>query len=96
MSAYSDIRTLIADRLGIAIERLTDEVHFTNDLEFDRLDRLELVIAIEEKFGVEFTQEEVDQVEVVGDLIRYVENALKSRDKPVIISPSIAPNGHQW
>jgi acyl carrier protein len=96
MSAYSDIRNFIADQLGIASELVTDELHFADDLESDWLDRLELAIAIEEKFGVELTQEEVDRIEVVGDFIRHVENHLKSRNQPVISPPKIAPRGHQW
>jgi acyl carrier protein len=95
MSAQSDVRTFIADQLGIATELVTDELHFTGDLGCDLLDRLELAIAIEEKFGVEFAQEEIDRIEVVGDLIRHVENDVKSRDKPTIIPPNIAPRGHQ-
>jgi acyl carrier protein len=99
MSAYSDIRdirTFIADQLGIASELVTDELHFADDLECDWLDRLELAIAIEERFGVELTQEEVDRIELVGDFIRHVENDLKSRNQPVISPPKIAPRGHQW
>ena len=44
------IRALIAKYLGIDAERVTDEVHFRNDLELDSLDQLELLILIEEEF----------------------------------------------
>ena len=60
--------------LGIDAERVTDEVHFRNDLELDSLDQLELPILIEEEFSVvEFSNAAVEQIEIVGDLIRYVE-----------------------
>src|SRR5262249_49744720 len=72
--ATSDVRTLIANHLGISVGRVTDEAHFTNDLGADWLDRLELMMAVEDQFaGVEITDEDVDQIAAVGDLIRHVE-----------------------
>ena len=68
------IRALIAKYLSIDAERVTDETHFRNDLDLDSLDQLELLILIEEGFsGVEFSDDAVEQIEHVGDLIRYVE-----------------------
>ena len=68
------IRALIAKYLGIDAERLADEAHFRNDLDLDSLDQLELLILIEEEFsGVEFSDDAVEQIEHVGDLLRYVE-----------------------
>jgi len=72
--ATSDVRTLIANHLGISVGRVTDEAHFTNDLGADWLGRLELMMAVEDQFaGVEITDEDVDQIAVVGDLIRHIE-----------------------
>jgi acyl carrier protein len=72
--ATSDVRTLIANHLGISVGRVTDEAHLTNDLGADWLDRLELMMAVEDQFaGVEITDEDVDQIAVVGDLIRHIE-----------------------
>ena len=72
--ATSDVRTLIANHLGISVRRVTDEAHFTNDLGADWLDRLELMMVVEDQFaGVEITDEDVDQIAVVGDLIRHIE-----------------------
>ena len=68
------VRALIARYLGIDAEQLTDEVHFRNDFDLDSLNWLELLILIEETFsGVEFSDAAVDQIEVVGDLIRHIE-----------------------
>jgi acyl carrier protein len=68
------LRTLIAEYLGIDAKRVTDEAHFGNELRIDRLDRLELMILIEDAFvGVEITDNDADQIEVVGDLIRHIE-----------------------
>src|SRR5262245_15737352 len=73
--ASNDVRTLIANHLGVDVKRVTDEAHFTDDLGADWLDRLELMIVIEDQFAdVLITDEEVDQLEVVGDLIRDIDN----------------------
>jgi len=74
--AAKDVRTLIAHQLGVDVKRVTDEAHFTDDLGADWLDRLELMIEIEAQFpNVEFTDNDVDQMDVVGDLIRHLKSA---------------------
>jgi len=66
------VRTLIADYLGIDAKRVTDEAHFS-EFGMDRYDRLELMILIEDTFtGVEIKDDDADQIEVVGDLIRHI------------------------
>jgi acyl carrier protein len=69
------VRALIADYLGVDVERVTDDAHFT-DLGAYWLDRLELRILIEDKLdGAEITDDDDDQLEVVGDLLRHIEIA---------------------
>jgi acyl carrier protein len=71
-----EIRALIAKQLDVDIRRVTDEAHFNHDLGADWLDRLEVLTLIEDLFvDVEITDEDADQIEVVGDLIRYIEDA---------------------
>jgi acyl carrier protein len=78
--ASKDIRTLIANHLGVDVNRVTDEAHFADDLGADWLDRLELMIVIEDQFAdVEMTDDDVDQIDVVGDLIRHIENVGNER-----------------
>jgi len=72
--AANDLRAFIANHLGVSIGRVTDDAHFTDDLGADWLDRLELMIAVEDQFaGVEITADDVDRIELVGDLIRHIE-----------------------
>ena len=87
--ASNDVRTLIANQLGVDVKRVTDEAHFTNDLGADWLDRLELMIVIEDRFAdVIITDEDVGQIEVVGDLIRHIENAdHERRRRPIVEAP---------
>jgi acyl carrier protein len=73
VSTANDVRAIIANYLGVDVERVTDEAHFTDDFGADWLDRLELMIEIEDQFpAVEFTDDDVDQIDVVGDLIRHI------------------------
>jgi acyl carrier protein len=75
------IRALIAKYLDVDAERVTDETHFRKDFDLDSLDQLELLILIEEEFpGVEFSDDAVGQIEVVGDLIRHMEINCLPRD----------------
>ena len=88
--ATKDVRTLIAHQLGVDVKRVTDEAHFADDLGADWLDRLELMIAIEDRFvDVVITDEDVDQVEVVGDLIRHIENVNNDRRGRSIVEASL-------
>jgi acyl carrier protein len=78
--ATNDVRTLVANHLGVSVDRVTDEAHFTDDLGADWLDRLELVMVVEDQFaGVEIADADVDQIEVVGDLIRHIETVDNER-----------------
>jgi acyl carrier protein len=69
----NEIRTLIAAHLGVDIKRVTDEARFIGDLGADWLDHLELMIMMEDRFGLEITEDNVNQIKAVGDLIRYIE-----------------------
>jgi acyl carrier protein len=78
--ATNDVRTVVANHLGVSIERVTDEAHFTDDLGADWLDRLDLTMAVEDQFaGVEITDDDFHRIEVVGDLIRHIETVDNER-----------------
>jgi acyl carrier protein len=73
--SIDDVRILVAKQLRVDIESVTSETHFTLDLGADFLDRVELMLAIEDQFaGVEITDDDVEQIQVVGDLIRHLQN----------------------
>jgi acyl carrier protein len=74
-----EVRTLIAEYLDIDAKRVTDEMHLSDDLGLDWLDKLELMILIEDKFAdVEFSDAAAQEIEVVGDLIRQIEMSNKT------------------
>jgi acyl carrier protein len=68
----SSICALIADQLGIDAARVIDQAHFMKDFGLDWLQRLELVIFVEERAGIELLDDDVDQIEFVGDLVQHV------------------------
>ena len=73
----NNLRTLIAEYVGIEAELVTDDAHFSDDLGLDWLDQLELMVLIEDQFAsVEISE---TKIEVVGDLIRHIENTHKAQ-----------------
>ena len=66
------LRILIARQLGVDVGRVSDESLFLQDLGADWLDRHELVIAVEDQFGIQIADSVVDELNAVGDLILFV------------------------
>jgi acyl carrier protein len=68
------VRKIIAAHLGVDPTRVTDEARFRDDLGADWLDRLEVIIAIEDQVaGFEMANVVADQIDTVGDLMRAIE-----------------------
>jgi acyl carrier protein len=75
MSEAADkVREIIANELGVEMEKVADEASFVEDLGADSLDTVELVMAFEEEFGVEIPDEDAEQMQTVGDAIRYLQD----------------------
>src|SRR5437762_343900 len=93
-SVISDVRTLIASHLGVSVSRVTDQAHFTKDLGADWLDRLDLMMAVEDQFaGVEITDTDVDRIELVVDLVRHVETWDTERRRRALLQCSTIYSG---
>ena len=67
------LRKLIADQLGVEADRVVPEASFTDDLEADSLDLVELIMSIEEEFGVEIPDEDAEKMASVGDALAYLQ-----------------------
>jgi acyl carrier protein len=76
-----NIRALIADQLGVDLKRVTDQTHFARDLGVGWLNRLELVLLVEDRTGLELHDDDVERIDVVGDLIRLFESAEAQRQR---------------
>lgn len=66
------IKTIINDQLNIDVDDVTEETSLKDDLGADSLDLFELVMAFEEEFGVEIDQDEIENIDTVGDVIEYI------------------------
>lgn len=65
--------SLVAERMGVDEDQITDDTHFVNDLQSDSLDMAELVIDLEEAFDISISDEEAQGIETVGQAIAYIE-----------------------
>ena len=72
------VRAIIAEQLGVKLEEVTDAASFIEDLGADSLDTVELVMALEEEFGVEIPDEDAEKMANVGDAIKYIESKTAS------------------
>ncbi len=71
-SVLEEIANIIADQSDIEKERITPGASFVDDLELDSLDVVEMVMVMEERFGIEIPDEELENVRIVEDLIKYI------------------------
>jgi len=72
------VRAIIAEQLGVKLEEVTDAASFIEDLGADSLDTVELVMALEEEFGIEIPDEDAEKMSSVGDSIKYIETKIAS------------------
>ncbi|GAA7725203.1 hypothetical protein HpCOL14_05640 [Helicobacter pylori] len=73
---FETIRVVIAEQLGIDVSQVTPEAKFVKDLGVDSLDIVELIMALEERFGIEISDEQAEKIVNVGDAMRYIEKQL--------------------
>ena len=72
-SVSDRVRAIIAEQLGVKLEEVTDAASFIEDLGADSLDTVELVMALEEEFGIEIPDEDAEKMTSVGDAIKYID-----------------------
>ena len=63
---------LVAERMDVDEDQITEETHFINDLQSDSLDIAELVIDMEEHFDVSISDEDAQKIQTVGEAIQYI------------------------
>ena len=71
------VKDIVVEQLGVKPEQVTPQAKFIEDLGADSLDTVELVMALEEEFGIEVPDEQAEKLQSVGDVIKYVEEAQK-------------------
>jgi len=73
MAVAEKVKSIVAEQLGVKQEEVTSEASFIDDLGADSLDTVELVMALEEEFGIEIPDEDAEKITNVGDVIKYIE-----------------------
>ena len=71
---FNDIKVIIKDLLGSDDEKITAEARFREELEADSLDLVELIMAFEDKFGAEISDEDAQKITTVGDAVTYIDS----------------------
>jgi acyl carrier protein len=73
MDLVERVNAIVAEQLGVEKESLVPEANLLDDLGADSLDVVELVMAIEEEFGIEVPDEDAENIRTLGDITSYIE-----------------------
>ena len=74
MSNLDRIKDIISEELRLDVSNITPESHVVNDLNFDSLDSVQIVLELEQEFDIEVSDDEIDNIQTVQDIIDLVEN----------------------
>lgn len=77
MAVGDKVKSIIAEQLGVKKEEINDASKFIDDLGADSLDTVELVMALEEEFGIEIPDEDAEKMVTVGEAVKYIEEKAK-------------------
>jgi acyl carrier protein len=74
MATFDDVKKVVVELLGVDEAKVTPEARFREELEADSLDLVELIMAFEDKFGTEISDEDAQKIATVGDAVTYIES----------------------
>jgi acyl carrier protein len=70
---YDRLKKLIVEQLGVDEDEVTPQASFVEDLNADSLDLVELIMSLEEEFGMEISDEDAEKIQKVQDAVDYIE-----------------------
>ncbi len=79
MTVIEKVKAMIVEQLGVSEAEVVVEARFIDDLGADSLDIVELIMALEDEYGIEIPDEDAEKMETVGDAIRYIEERLAAK-----------------
>ena len=71
---FDEVRNQIAELLGLDASAITEESDLINDLKADSMDIATLLLDVEENYGIEIDEDEMENLRTVGDIVKYVES----------------------
>ena len=74
---FEKIQEVISEQTGIDKSQITMDSTFTEDLNIDSLDMVELVMALEEEYGIEIDEESAEKIKTIGDVVEYISKISK-------------------
>ncbi len=72
-TAFERLKKIIVEQLGVDEEEVTTQASFVEDLNADSLDLVELIMSLEEEFGMEISDEDAEKIQKVSDAVEYIE-----------------------
>jgi acyl carrier protein len=73
LATYDKVREVVVDQLGVSEDEVTPDAKFVEDLGADSLDRVELVMRLEEEFDLEIPEDDALKIQTVADAVEYIE-----------------------
>ena len=73
MSTYDKVKDVILDKLGVEDSQINMEASFVDDLGADSLDTVELIMELEEEFGIEIPDDDAEKITTVGAAVNYID-----------------------
>jgi len=80
MGVDDKVKDIISEQLGVKKEEIKPESSFIDDLGADSLDTVEVVMALEEEFGIEIPDEEAEKITTVGEAVKYIDAKAKKKE----------------
>ena len=75
----SRVKAIIIEKFGVSEAMVTSDANFTNDLSADSLDRVELIMEIEDEFGISIPEDAAEKIATVGDAVKFVEEMVAEK-----------------
>ena len=73
MSTFNKVKDVVLDKLGVEDSQITMEASFVDDLGADSLDTVELIMELEEEFGIEIPDDDAENITTVGAAVKYID-----------------------
>jgi acyl carrier protein len=77
LSVFDRVKKVVVEQLSVEASQITPTASFTQDLGADSLDTVELVMALEEEFGLEIPEEEAEKIQTIQQAVDYLEKVVK-------------------